>query len=352
VWGVELIPDLRVKVRQEEELEMKQFENQPGKEGKLGLKGKPLTAQEEEATKDDDAKIPYHLWNYRLTILWDSDILPPSIQKPAEVLRETFPLRFWKMKVRRSFFYWFSKEFHFRQAAGSVVSWDGTKYVWGDKQNAHYKHYKHYWRTMWGNKDNARQNIFVFAADCIERAANSSWWNCEDGSRPFFWRWSEEYHNQIRDRIPLWYIGTAPHNFRSQKKENDPELRNSMGAKLMKVFTRIFLLYGMILSLASYFAVRKEDTYVRMVYNGTPSVMNAHLWAPWFALPTICALLRALELDTYMTDSDIGEIFLNFMLEERCARLAGVDLTRYVEKGEDALDGKRHLVRWGRCLMG
>jgi hypothetical protein len=81
VWGVELIPYLRVKVRQEEELEMKQFENQPGKAGHLGLKGKPLTAQEEEATKDDDSKIPYHLWNYRLTRLWDSDILPPSIQK-------------------------------------------------------------------------------------------------------------------------------------------------------------------------------------------------------------------------------------------------------------------------------
>jgi hypothetical protein len=53
-----------------------------------------------------------------------------------------------------------------------------------------------------------------------------------------------------------------------------------------------------------------------------------------------------------MADSDIGEIFLNFMLEERCARLAGVYLTHYVEMGEGALEGKRHLVRWGRCLMG
>jgi hypothetical protein len=45
-------------------------------------------------------------------------------------------------------------------------------------------------------------------------------------------------------------------------------------------------------------------------------------------------------------------MFLNFMLEERCARLAGVDLTHYVQRGEGALEGKRHLVRWGRCLMG
>jgi hypothetical protein len=53
-----------------------------------------------------------------------------------------------------------------------------------------------------------------------------------------------------------------------------------------------------------------------------------------------------------MADSDIGEMFLNFILDERCARLAGVDLTHYVEKGEGAPEGNRHLVRWGRCLMG
>jgi hypothetical protein len=53
-----------------------------------------------------------------------------------------------------------------------------------------------------------------------------------------------------------------------------------------------------------------------------------------------------------MADSDIGEMFLNFMLEERCGRLAGVDLTHYAEKGKEAPDGKRHLVRRGRCLMG
>jgi hypothetical protein len=88
-----------------------------------------------------------------------------------------------------------------------------------------------------------------------------------------------------------------------------------MGAKLMKVFDRRYLLYGMILSLTSFFAVPKGDIDVRIVYNGTYSGVNAHLWAPWFALPMICALLRALELDTFMADSDIGEMFLNFMLE-------------------------------------
>jgi hypothetical protein len=108
----------------------------------------------------------------------------------------------------------------------------------------------------------------------------------------------------------------------------------------------------MILSLTSFFAVPKRDTDICLVYNGTSSGLNAHCWAPWFALPTICSLLRALEIDTFMADSDIGEMFLNFMLEERCVRLAGVDLIHYVQMGEGALEGKIHLVQWGRCLMG
>jgi hypothetical protein len=149
--------------------------------------------------------------------------------------------------------------------------------------------------------------------------------------------------------VVLWY-GAAKLSL--QRKEKDPEVRQSMGAKLMKVFARHYFIYGMILSLMSFFAVPKGDADIRLVYNGTPSGLNVHLWAPWFALPTICALLRALELDTFMADSDIGELFLNFMLEERCARLAGVDLTHCVEMGEGALKGKIHLVRWGRCLMG
>jgi hypothetical protein len=79
-----------VKVGQEEEPEdmMVQYQDQAGGLGHLAVKGKPLSAQEQEATKDDDAKILYHLWNSLLTRLWDSQLLPPRIENPAEVLRQ------------------------------------------------------------------------------------------------------------------------------------------------------------------------------------------------------------------------------------------------------------------------
>jgi hypothetical protein len=125
-----------------------------------------------------------------------------------------------------------------------------------------------------------------------------------------------------------------------------------MGTKLMTVFARRYFEYGLILSLTSLLSVPKGDTYIWMVYNGTSSGMNAHLWAPWLALPTIYALARALEVGTFMGDSDIGEMFLNFMLEENCACFAGVDLTHYVPNKELAGEGRRHLVLWNRFLMG
>jgi hypothetical protein len=65
---------------------------------------------------------------------------------------------------------------------------------------------------------------------------------------------------------------------------------------MMKVLARRYLLYGIILSLMLFFAFLKGETYVRMENNRTYYTMNAHLWAPWFALPNICTLLQALDL--------------------------------------------------------
>jgi hypothetical protein len=96
------------------------------------------------------------------------------------------------------------------------------------------------------------------------------------------------------------------------------------------VFAQRYFVYGIILGLTSCFSVPKGDTDVQMVYNGTSSGMNSHLWEPWFSLPTIYDLVLALEVGMYMADSDIEEFFLNVMLEERNVRLAGVNLMHYV----------------------
>jgi hypothetical protein len=167
--GGDLTPERRVKVRQEEEPEDTLVQDHAGKLGNLGVKGKPFNAQEQEATKDDDAEIPYHLRISRLTRLWDSQLLPPSIEKPAEVLIQHRALRFWKIKVRRNLFDWFSNEYHFRVKHQKVAVWNGTKYVWNENHKAQYMHY---WSSMWGHIENDQSKSLLAAADCIERATN------------------------------------------------------------------------------------------------------------------------------------------------------------------------------------
>jgi hypothetical protein len=79
----------------------------PGEHLQLGKEWKRDT-QQQECTKDDDAAIPYHLWDSRLTRLWaGNELLNPhnyGMPRAAEVLRQRFYLRYWKMKVRTSFF--------------------------------------------------------------------------------------------------------------------------------------------------------------------------------------------------------------------------------------------------------
>jgi hypothetical protein len=119
--------------------------------------------------------------------------------------------------------------------------------------------------------------------------------------------------------------------------------------KLLKVLARRYFEYGNVASLTQFFAVAKGDEDIRMVYNGTSSGLNAHIWCPWFALATINMMLRDLEPGTFMGDLDAGEMFLNFMLETRCSYMVGVDLSKYIQE----LGGNpRHWARWGRCGMG
>jgi hypothetical protein len=125
-----------------------------------------------------------------------------------------------------------------------------------------------------------------------------------------------------------------------------------MGEKLDTVFMRRYFIDGLVLSLTSFFEAMRGETYIIMIYNATYSGLNVFLWAPWSALPAIRTLFRALEFGTFMSDLDIAEMFLNFMLEAKCQMLVGADLTHYTEKDEGAGGGAIHLEMWGRCLLG
>ena len=121
--------------------------------------------------------------------------------------------------------------------------------------------------------------------------------------------------------------------------------------KLNCICDRGYVEAGVVESLTNFFCVPKGEDDIRMVYDGTASGLNDALWAPWFPLPTVESLLRAVEPGTYMCDTDVGEVFLNFMLHEEVRKMCGVDFTLYYP--EEVGQGVGNLwERWCRCAMG
>jgi hypothetical protein len=117
----------------------------------------------------------------------------------------------------------------------------------------------------------------------------------------------------------------------------DLRLREKTREKIGKVFKRWYLLLtGLaIKSFIKYFVVPKGEDDIQLVYNATANKLNKCVWVPSFWLPTIDSLARALDKNSWMTNRDVGDIFLNFQLHEDAIPFTGVDLSSlYNNPGE------------------
>ena len=64
-----------------------------------------------------------------------------------------------------------------------------------------------------------------------------------------------------------------------------------------------------------------------MVYDATKCGLNTTLWTPNFFLPTTNSILRNADDETWFGDIDLGEMFLNYWLDEELCHYAGVDVS-------------------------
>ena len=149
-----------------------------------------------------------------------------------------------------------------------------------------------------------------------------------------------------------WWMreGFVP-KIKRQKAPTDPAHRKKVADKLKTVRGKGYLEKGIIVAFMFFFDVPKGVDDIRMVYDGTGSGLNDMLWAPWFILPTVESLLRALVPGTYTSDNDVGEMFLNFILHEDIRKLCGVDLTELFPD-EEPNHGEKVAERWSRPAMG
>ena len=318
-------------------------------EQSMGVSG----ASEEEdrtakATKADDAEVPEYLWDDRLLAKVKVD-KSDRVLKALAVLRLAL-LRVWKKTVTLSYVRWALKGHLLliapvRIAGNVMVSCDSHgKYAWTAKGLKQYIAERR--KEKKGNME-----IRKAAADCIRRSANSSWWEWTEGSTPFFWRWPVWYQDKIREGTPPWLKGEVPKSALPQRPEKDPFMWDAMRKKLEVPIAKGYLEWGMVLSLTSFFAVPKGPTDIRMVYDGTRSGLNEVLYAPWFPLPTVEQLLRSVESGSFMSDIDVGEMFLNFVMHESLRIYCGVDVTNYFPELAN-IEGATVWLRWGRCGMG
>jgi len=98
-----------------------------------------------------------------------------------------------------------------------------------------------------------------------------------------------------------------------------------------------------------------------MVFDATKCELNTALWTPNFFLAIIESIMMNTDAETWMGDLDLGEMFLNFWLDEQLRPYAGVDVTslgkRELDENGDEVFVHRGLIRriwerWKRTCMG
>ena len=223
----------------------------------------------------------------------------------------------------------------------SWVKYTDKCYIWMDDGLASY-------RQCWKQRLLLSTSEWMKGADALVRALKSSWWEWDDGSAPFYWRWPLWYRAAIRDGIAFPFRRSPPKYMVPQRDVDDPRRKQLVVSKLNKVLDRRYLGKGIVKSLTAFFDVPKGAEDIRMVYDGTVNGFNDCIEVPRFGMPTLRSHLRSMAPGHYMVDADVGECFLNFHLHASLQPFVGVDLTRFIPDGKK----RNHWVCWHRAGMG
>ena len=296
------------------------------------------------AAKADDADIPVELWNSYLFIKHFPDRqYDPTIHGPAlEVLRNKLGFRVYLKSVTKSFFCYIKSEYGDdwlkRYFATRISLQKGRK----RKRTPIPSEINVYNEKMF---QEIHADLEV-GLDGLMRVMNGSWWEWRDGSTLLFWRWPKEIRKWARDGVPVFVQGKLPRWKHKQRLPTVKAKAEQMKKKLMKSVNRRYICDGSVSSLINCFAVDKGPVDIRLVYDGTKSLLNLATWAPNFFLPSIDSMLMSVTTKSWFADLDLGEMFLNYFMCKEIRQYSGVDLTEVLKTG------KTEWKRWNRIFMG
>ncbi|CAJ1944736.1 unnamed protein product, partial [Cylindrotheca closterium] len=301
-----------------------------------------------KATKSDDAKVDFSKWNKEVIHTLRSSELPtvhPALTIVTRWMEDRalnsfrdWMLKWYKRKTTKGYFDW-KRGGPAKNPKEGSVRWDVHT---GENGESVLKHQRYIWtengRTLyeawWRQNYEEDQKEAEAAWDALSRLADTTWWEWKDGSRCLHWKWPRFYQSTIRDGLKGRFKYTPKAWTQPQRSGQNPKAHGLMKIKLQLVRAKRYITKGFVKSLTSFFGVDKGLFDIRMVYDGTKSGLNDSLWVPGFPLPTVDTMLRAVTYDTVMSDFDIGDCFLNFVLHETLQSLCGVDLTKYFGEGD------------------
>lgn len=150
--------------------------------------GQGVTDEAKQQTKNDDASAQVVHWNERIFRGLNRIYIPEQHARILDVLREGQLRRYWSYKygVIRSFRKFMERE-HGDNWLSLVRSVQRNKAI-----------------AKEGAQETEVVNDYRVGMDAIERAVNASFWEWDDGSTIFFWRWPEEHRQEMRDGMKVW----------------------------------------------------------------------------------------------------------------------------------------------------
>jgi hypothetical protein len=275
-----------------------------------------------KAVKADDAEVPVALWSQRISA---PGVDPERKERALGALRR-LGFRWFMRSLRRDCF-------------------DFLRFTHGDDWSKGAR------STELGAESALGRDVRIVRT-ILWHATHTNWFEYGAGSRLAFFRFPLKYSRIARDGVPINFETEGPTSMAAQPHISDPATRSRVKDKLRKVLRRKYVLRTCrkIKSLIKYFAVPKGEDDIRMVYDATANGLNDAVWVPTFWMPTVWSLIRTLDTDSWMTDRDIADMFLNFQLHPTIIPYAGVDLGPLHEDEGD--QGIPRWAVWDRMLMG